>query len=143
MPTPRSEQPLYPLSQVQALVKQGRYYVGTTRAVNPVIGVKRCTVTEARGYARAVVLALDGANFAGTETLADEREADVYGCWNEDQGWYVKVLIAAINPGKDDRLEVEIISCDPPTQDLQTLSELIPRGGQRPVVDDEDEEDDH
>jgi hypothetical protein len=126
---PCRREPYYSLARIQALARAETLWASKTRAIEPIIRRRACTIAEALRYATRVVLSLAADDFSDTVILADGRLADVYGCWVDELGWYVKVAIAAVRPGQDETEEIEILSCHPPEYDLRTGRGGVSRGG--------------
>lgn len=123
--TPRTA-PHYSLREIHTLAHGGRSVrVGTTRALHPIIARLSCDRRQAVAFAIRVVLSLVEDDFAESVTLHDGTRADVYGLQTREGAWYVKLMITPRYPGRDDRLEVDILSCHPPRHDLRTRRGII------------------
>lgn len=127
MATQSSWAPHYPLREVHALVRGGRgLWVGTTRALNPIMAQFGCDRRHAIVFARRIVLSLTEDDFVETVMLCDGTPADVYGLELSGGSWYVKFMITPQTSARDDLLEVDLVSCHPPLHDLRTRRGIIP-----------------
>ncbi len=86
------------------------------RALTPTARRVKCTMVEAEVYARETVQQLEDRMFAESIQMRDGW-FDVYGCYRDGLGWYVKV-----RETDDGAL---VISHHEPEYPLNTKSELI------------------
>jgi hypothetical protein len=113
------------LAEFQAQVRAGNVHVYKTRALDVIQVVRKCTVREARAYARRAALSLEEGDYSHTLKMPDGQILDVYGKVIEEDGWYLKIEIHMRDgqPG--------ILSCHPAERDLVTRTGVVPRATRR------------
>jgi Motility quorum-sensing regulator, toxin of MqsA len=100
--------PRFPLVRVKALVAAGSFVVQESRAQ-----AFHETYRQAALAVREVCSQITERQFARTESLTWD-EADVYGVWYRQRGWYLKLTIDESIP------ELAIISFHPLQRPLRT-----------------------
>lgn len=125
---PRGRQvpgPQVNLQQFKEAVSAGDFHVYRTRALDPICRVLRCSVRQARDFARRAALTLRDVDYAHTLSMPNGQMQDVYGLMIHLDGWYMKIEIHMEDgqPG--------IVSCHPAEYDLITLGGMIPASTQR------------
>ncbi|XGC79834.1 hypothetical protein ACES2L_10880 [Bdellovibrio bacteriovorus] len=114
--------PKYNLDELRALAKPDiENWISKTKALNPVVKFKSCSLVEATDFIYAQLQALELDNFSNT-IYFDGHTYDVYGKRIEEVPWYIKFCITEDLDGKR---YIRNISFHPTVKNLKTRCEEL------------------
>jgi len=118
----RIDGPVFQLRDIQDLLQSDpNFGLAVEQGQKAIMQQRRCTMLEARSFARKAVLSLEPSHYSESIEYQYGTKVDVYGKILEAQGWYIKVSI------ESDARRAYVHSCHLAMHPIETLGGTVPR----------------
>jgi hypothetical protein len=111
----------FDLTDIKSLVASGAVWF-TKSCRDAIVAYFGCPVADAPSKFEAILGGLSDKHWSETLTQQYGQKFDVYGCYAEGCGWYIKMGIEPDLKGND---EVIVLSCHAPVKPITTKQGVV------------------